>query len=219
MDIFKNLPYHSLLRMSFLPVFRWETQVFQREEKSFVNGNPSLSLHLFCYGLGSGQKTEKSLSFLKVFQKNSKSFRTRNNDYPQERTHRKMLPTKIEQKFMATLSKGNRRIYKVLLREAAPAKSKQFESHTSHNSLSSIPLYSHLWTMIVPGNRTGIENTVFQGSTHQIWCLSLFIKIYYYLSALRNHPSTRSSRFITAFNPENAPILETRCLWPTNQYY
>ena len=59
---------------------------------------------------------------------------------------------------MATLSKGNRRIYKVLLREAAPAKSKQFESHTSHNSLSSIPLYSHLWTMIVPGNRTGIAN-------------------------------------------------------------
>lgn len=114
------------------------------------------------------KKQKKSLSFLKVFQKNSKSFRTRNNDYPQERTHRKMLPTKIEQKFMATLSKGNRRIYKVLLREAAPAKSKQFESHTSHNSLSSIPLYSHLWTMIVPGNRTGIENTVFQGSTHQI---------------------------------------------------
>lgn len=91
------------------------------------------------------KKQKKSLSFLKVFQKNSKSFRTRNNDYPQERTHRKMLPTKIEQKFMATLSKGNRRIYKVLLREAAPAKSKQFESHTSHNSLSSIPLYSHLW--------------------------------------------------------------------------
>jgi len=59
MDIFKNLPYHSLLRMSFLPVFRWETQVFQREEKSFVNGNPSLSLRLFCYGLGSGQKAEK----------------------------------------------------------------------------------------------------------------------------------------------------------------
>ena len=102
------------------------------------------------------KKQKKSLSFLKVFQKNSKSFRTRNNDYPQERTHRKMLPTKIEQKFMATLSKGNRRIYKVLLREAAKSSNLNLTPHTT--VFHQFPYYSHLWTMSrVPGNRTGIE--------------------------------------------------------------
>lgn len=52
---------------------------------------------------------------------------------------------------------------------------KQFESHTSHNSLSSIPYRSNDWSW----NRTGIE-TIFSLSGNQlIQCLSLL-----YLSAL-----------------------------------
>ena len=128
--------------------------------KSFV-------LKPFCYGLAV-EKYQNGLflSFvdpcLSEEEKSSLSF-SQEWDLPtQERRKKKNAPTqKIEQKFMATLSKNNqkwqrrKRIYKVLLREA---KSSNLNLTPHTTVFHQFPYYSHLWTMSrVPGNRTGIE--------------------------------------------------------------
>jgi hypothetical protein len=128
--------------------------------KSFV-------LKPFCYGLAV-EKYQNGLflSFvdpcLSEEEKSSLSF-SQEWDLPtQERRKKKNAPTqklsknswRRSQKIIKN-DKEEKRIYKVLLREA---KSSNLNLTPHTTVFHQFPYYSHLWTMSrVPGNRTGIE--------------------------------------------------------------
>lgn len=105
------------------------------------------------------------LSLTPVFQKKKNQvFHSPRNEIcqPRKEGNRKMLPHKKlsknswrrSQKIIKN-DKEEKRIYKVLLREA---KSSNLNLTPHTTVFHQFPYYSHLWTMSrVPGNRTGIE--------------------------------------------------------------
>ena len=169
--IIENLPtkitYSRCLSQLCLSLCK-KLKSFKEKKKSFVNENQVFRIKKpFWIWFGSGIIPEW---FILVFRwplsfrrRKIKSFILPGMRFanPGKKEKEKCSHTKIEQKFMATLSKNNqkwqrrKRIYKVLLREA---KSSNLNLTPHTTVFHQFPYYSHLWTMSrVPGNRTGIE--------------------------------------------------------------